>query len=364
MTLQQLLDQGTEQLRSAGVPDAGLDARYLLLDTFGLGLASFLADRGRTVDGLPGGAEKAQAYETLIARRAGRIPLQQLLGVQEFMGLEFFVNEHVLIPRQDTETLVELVLGERKQRDLDVLDVCTGSGCIAVSLARLGGYRSVTALDVSAEALKVAEKNAAALLGEYDGDFQLVQSDMFAGLETKETEAQPGQEPGKAEILPGQEPGKAEILLEQAAGKAAASRDLTRPSLTPRFDILVSNPPYIPSQVIEGLEPEVRDHEPRLALDGSPDGLKFYRILASEGKRFLRPGAAVYFEIGWDQAQAVSALLEREGFTQIHTVKDMAGMDRVVGAILGAAADNGHQAPGRSWETVRTIQARPMEQGI
>lgn len=353
MTLQQLLDQGTEQLRSAGVPDAGLDARYLLLDTFGLGLASFLADRGRTVDGLPGGAEKAQAYEALIARRAGRIPLQQLLGVQEFMGLEFFVNEHVLIPRQDTETLVELVLVERKQRDLDVLDVCTGSGCIAVSLARLGGYRSVTALDVSAEALKVAEKNAAALLGEYDGGFRLVQSDMFAGLETKETEAQPGQEPGKAEILP-----------EQAAGKAAASRDLTRPSLTPQFDILVSNPPYIPSQVIEGLEPEVRDHEPRLALDGSPDGLKFYRILASEGKRFLRPGGAVYFEIGWDQAQAVSALLEREGFTQIRTVKDMAGMDRVVGAVLGAAADNGHQAPGRSRETVRTIQARPMEQGI
>lgn len=364
MTLQQLLDQGTEQLRSAGVPDAGLDARYLLLDTFGLGLASFLADRGRNVDGLPGGAEKAQAYEALIARRAGRIPLQQLLGVQEFMGLEFFVNEHVLIPRQDTETLVELVLGERKQRDLDVLDVCTGSGCIAVSLARLGGYRSVTALDVSAEALKVAEKNAAALLGEYDGDFRLVQSDMFAGLETKETEAQPGQEPGKAEILPGQEPGKAEILPEQAAGKAAASRDLTRPSLTPQFDILVSNPPYIPSQVIEGLEPEVRDHEPRLALDGSPDGLKFYRILASEGKRFLRQGGSVYFEIGWDQAQAVSALLEREGFTQIRTVKDMAGMDRVVGAVLGTAADNGHQAPGRSQETVRTIQARPMEQGI
>lgn len=319
MTLQQLLDQGTEQLRSAGVPDAGLDARYLLLDTFGLGLASFLADRGRNVDGMPGGAEKAQAYEALITRRAERIPLQQLLGVQEFMGLEFFVNEHVLIPRQDTETLVELVLEERKQRDLDVLDVCTGSGCIAVSLARLGGYRSVTALDVSAEALKVAEKNVAALLEEYGGDFRLVQSDMFAGLE-----------PEKQDVFPGQE-----------IGKAAASRDLPRPSHPPRFDILVSNPPYIPSRVIEGLEPEVRDHEPRLALDGSQDGLKFYRILASEGKRFLRPGGAVYFEIGWDQAQAVSALLEQEGFARIRTVKDMAGMDRVVGAVWGMAADNG-----------------------
>lgn len=329
MTLQQLLDQGTEQLRSAGVPDAGLDARYLLLDAFGLGLASFLADRGRNVDGMPGGAEKAQVYEALITRRAERIPLQQLLGVQEFMGLEFFVNEHVLIPRQDTETLVELVLEEQKRRDLEVLDVCTGSGCIAISLARLGRYASVTALDVSAEALKVAEKNAAALLGEYDGDFRLVQSDMFAGLE-----------PGKQDVFLRQAIGKAEILPGQAAGKNAASRELPRPSHPTRFDILVSNPPYIPSQVIEGLEPEVRDHEPRLALDGSPDGLKFYRILASEGKRFLRPGGAVYFEIGWDQAQAVSALLEQEGFARIRTVKDMAGMDRVVGAVWGAAADN------------------------
>lgn len=340
MTLQQLLDQGTEQLRSAGVPDAGLDARYLLLDAFGLGLASFLADRGRNVDGMPGGAEKAQAYEALITRRAERIPLQQLLGVQEFMGLEFFVNEHVLIPRQDTETLVELVLEEQKRRDLDVLDVCTGSGCIAVSLARLGRYRSVTALDVSAEALKVAEKNAAALLGEYDGDFRLVQSDMFAGLETKGLQEQKPVEPDTSQE---QTSGEPDAWQGRTAVKPAAAGELPCRLCVPctlQFDILVSNPPYIPSQVIEGLEPEVRDHEPRLALDGSPDGLKFYRILASEGKRFLRPGGAVYFEIGWDQAQAVSALLEQEGFARIRTVKDMAGMDRVVGAVLGAAADN------------------------
>ena len=285
MTLQQLLDQGTEQLRSAGVPDAGLDARYLLLDTFGLGLASFLADRGRTVDGLPGGAEKAQAYEALIARRAGRIPLQQLLGVQEFMGLEFYVNEHVLIPRQDTETLVELALEEQREPGLEVLDVCTGSGCIAVSLAKLGGYRSVTALDVSGEALAVAKRNADSLLPDYGGVFRLLQSDMFAGLEPDA-----------------------------------------------RFDVLVSNPPYIPSRVIDGLEPEVRDYEPRLALDGSADGLKFYRILAAEGKNHLRHGGAVYLEIGWDQSEAVSALLAAEGYSGIRTVKDMAGLDRVVRA--------------------------------
>lgn len=295
MTLQQLLVQGTEQLNNAGVPGAELDARYLLLEAFGMGLSSFLANRGRNVDEVPDGASKAEAFSTLIARRAERIPLQQLLGVQEFMGLEFFVNEHVLIPRQDTETLVELVLEEQKRRDISVLDVCTGSGCIAISLARLGGYERVTALDVSGEALKAAKKNADVLLADYSGSFRLIQSDMFAGLE-----------PEGAEI-------------PRALGAA-------------QFDVLVSNPPYIPSQVINGLEPEVRDFEPRLALDGSPDGLKFYRILAAEGKRFLRSGGAMYLEIGWDQAEAVSGLLEAEGFTGIRTVKDMAGLNRVVRA--------------------------------
>ena len=285
MTLQQLLPQGTQQLNSAGVPDAELDARYLLLSAFDLSLASFLAGRGREIAGIPDGETRAGAYLALVKRRAERIPLQQLLGVQEFMGLEFYVNEHVLIPRQDTETLVELVLEEQRDRELDVLDVCTGSGCIAVSLAKLGGYRSVTALDVSEEALAVAERNAGSLLAGCEGRFRLLQSDMFSGLE-----------PGA------------------------------------QFDVLVSNPPYIPSRVIDGLEPEVRDHEPRLALDGSPDGLKFYRILAAEGKKHLRRGGAVYLEIGWDQSEAVSTLLEAEGYSEIRTVKDMAGLDRVVRA--------------------------------
>lgn len=285
MTLQQLLTQGTQQLNSAGVPDAELDARYLLLSAFDLSLASFLAGRGREIAGIPDGETRAGAYLALVKRRAERIPLQQLLGVQEFMGLEFYVNEHVLIPRQDTETLVELVLEEQRDRELDVLDVCTGSGCIAVSLAKLGGYRSVTALDVSEEALAVAERNAGSLLAGCEGRFRLLQSDMFSGLE-----------PGA------------------------------------QFDVLTSNPPYIPSRVIDGLEPEVRDHEPRLALDGSPDGLKFYRILAAEGKRHLRRGGAVYLEIGWDQSEAVSALFEAEGYSEIRTVKDMAGLDRVVRA--------------------------------
>lgn len=285
MTLQQLLAQGTQQLNSAGVPDAKLDARYLLLSAYEMSLASFLAGGNREISSIADGEKRAEAYLAFVERRAKRIPLQQLLGVQEFMGLEFYVNEHVLIPRQDTETLVELALEEQREPGLEVLDVCTGSGCIAVSLAKLGGYRSVTALDVSGEALAVAKRNADSLLPDYGGVFRLLQSDMFAGL---------------------------------------------KPDA--RFDVLVSNPPYIPSRVIDGLEPEVRDYEPRLALDGSADGLKFYRILAAEGKNHLRHGGAVYLEIGWDQSEAVSALLAAEGYSGIRTVKDMAGLDRVVRA--------------------------------
>ena len=149
MTMQQLLWQGTEKLNRSSVPDAGLDARYLLLEAFGESLASFLAIKDKT---LPEDEEtflKCRKYEEMIDRRAERIPLQHLTGVQEFMGFEFYVNEHVLIPRQDTETLVELVLQEQKGKDAALLDVCTGSGCIAISLALMGGFRDVTALDLS-----------------------------------------------------------------------------------------------------------------------------------------------------------------------------------------------------------------------
>ena len=183
---------------------------------------------------------------------------------------------------------MELVLRERPDPSQSVLDLCTGSGCIALSLARLGGYRRVWASDLSEEALKVAEENAKGLLkdpAESKADFRLLKSDLFEGIPKEE-----------------------------------------------RFDILTSNPPYIPTEVIEGLEPEVRDHEPRMALDGDEDGLKFYRILAAEAGGFLNPGGAIYLEIGWDQGAKVEELLRQAGFQEIRTVKDLAGKDRVVRA--------------------------------
>ena len=288
MTLRQLLEEGREELEKAGVADWALDARYLLMAAFDLDLASLLVKQERQI--LPGDEteEKIHRYRQMIGRRAERIPLQQILGEQEFMGFPFQVNEHVLTPRQDTETLVELVLRERPDPSQSVLDLCTGSGCIALSLARLGGYRRVWASDLSEEALKVAEQNAKGLLEELEenkAEFRLLKSDLFEGIPKEE-----------------------------------------------RFDILTSNPPYIPTEVIEGLEPEVRDHEPRMALDGDEDGLKFYRILAGEAGGFLNPGGAIYLEIGWDQGAKVEELLRQAGFQEIRTVKDLAGKDRVVRA--------------------------------
>ena len=285
MTMQQLLWQGTEKLNRSSVPDAGLDARYLLLEAFGQSLASFLAVKDKALPEDEETFSKCRKYEEMIDRRAERIPLQHLTGVQEFMGFEFYVNEHVLIPRQDTETLVELVLKEQKGKDAALLDVCTGSGCIAISLALMGGYRDVTALDVSREALAVAARNAQRLLKEHEGEFNLIESDMFERLEPDR-----------------------------------------------RYDIIVSNPPYIPSHDIEGLEPEGRDYEPRMALDGTADGLAFYRILAEGCRKHLCPGGCVYMEIGFDQGQAVSRMFEMQGYVQVEVMKDMAGLDRVVRA--------------------------------
>lgn len=288
----QLYESGREKLEKAGVPDAALDARLLLLELFDMNFASFLTRRDqpllRQVHGtaeIEQFRQAADRYETAIQARAARIPLQHLTGCQCFMGLEFKVNENVLIPRQDTETLVEQVLKECTDPDSSILDVCTGSGCIAVSLAKLGGYRSVTAVDISEEALKVAEENRNRILGENRERLRLIKSDMLEGLKRDE-----------------------------------------------RFDVIVSNPPYIPSKVIEELEPEVRDHEPRLALDGEEDGLKFYRILANSCMSHLKSGGVVCMEIGFDQGRDVSELFLKAGFEGLQVIKDMAGLDRVVRA--------------------------------
>ena len=345
-----VLNYGKKILKNAGIVEADLDAWYLFEQSFGISRAQyFLCARENIVgstaqkiavqeqhgDLLESGnaldcaelwlKEKLSAYEHALKKRAARIPLQQIIGQQEFMGLSFFVNEHVLIPRQDTETLVELVLQEQKDKDISILDMCTGSGCIAVSLKKLGGYAHVEGADISEESLKVAKRNSEEILENNDVNNDAVSSrtEQIQNC-TNLTNNQNKQDNSEERMV--SEASK----LSQAGVTFRHSDMFSNFPETEQFDVIVSNPPYIPSAVIEELEPEVRDHEPRGALDGTADGLYFYRILAEECAKHLTPGGHVYFEIGYDQGMAVKELLDIHGFKDTRVIQDLAGKDRVV----------------------------------
>lgn len=281
MNYQDCYEEGRRVLAQAGIEEAGLDARLLLEYVCGTGRNDLLVHGDREVsDG------KKQEYEKVIAQRARHIPLQHLTGVQEFMGLVFHVNGHVLIPRQDTEILVEEVLKELHD-GMRVLDMCTGSGCILISLLHYTNGCEGVGVDYSQEALDMADRNAADLL-EPAARVEFLFSDLFEKVEG-------------------------------------------------RFDVIVSNPPYIRTEVIETLMPEVREHEPLMALDGTEDGLFFYREIVDKSREYLMRGGKLYFEIGYDQAGSVSRLLEDAGYTEIEVSKDYAGLDRVVcGTYYGA----------------------------
>lgn len=288
MTYAEIYRAGKEALEKAGIEEAAQDARLLLEYVCGTDRNYLLAHGDNPLE-----EERRLAYRELTDKRALRIPLQQLTGVQFFMGLEFRVNEHVLIPRQETEILVEEVL-KYLHDGMRVLDMCTGSGCILISLLRYTNGCRGLGVDISPEALKVAEENAARLLSE-NGD--------------------PGYDP-ESEPLRFLE----SDLFEKVDGT---------------FDVIVSNPPYIPSAVIETLMPEVRDHEPGIALDGRDDGLFFYRKITEECKEHLAGGGMLFFEIGFDQGEAVKNLMEQHGFLEVQVLKDYAGLDRVVFGTLG-----------------------------
>lgn len=345
-----VLNYGKKILKNAGIVEADLDAWYLFEQSFGISRAQyFLCARENIVgstaqkiavqeqhgDLLESGnalecaelwlKEKLSAYENALKKRAARIPLQQIIGQQEFMGLSFFVNEHVLIPRQDTETLVELVLQEQKDKDISILDMCTGSGCIAVSLKKLGGYAHVEGADISEEALKVAKRNSEEILENNDVNNDAVNSrtEQIQNC-TNLTNNQNKQDNSEERMV-------SEVRRVSQTGVTFRHSDMFSSFReTEQFNVIVSNPPYIPSAVIEELEPEVRDHEPRGALDGTADGLYFYRILAEECAKHLTPGGHVYFEIGYDQGAAVKELLDIHGFKDTRVIQDLTGKDRVV----------------------------------
>ena len=345
-----VLNYGKKILKNAGIVEADLDAWYLFGQIFGISRAQYflcareniagntaqkMAAQEQTGNSLESKnaldcvelwlKEKLSAYENTLEKRASRVPLQQILGQQEFMGLTFFVNEHVLIPRQDTETLVELVLNEQKDKNVSILDMCTGSGCIAVSLKKLGGYTCVEGADISEEALKVAKRNSEEILENSDVNNDAVSSrtEQIQNC-TNLTNNQNKQDNSEDSMV-------SEVRTVPQTGVTFRRSDMFSAfPETERFNVIVSNPPYIPSAVIEELEPEVRDHEPRGALDGTADGLYFYRILAEECAKHLTPGGHVYFEIGYDQGAAVKELLDIHGFKDTRVIQDLTGKDRVV----------------------------------
>lgn len=266
----ELLEEGKRILAQAEIVDAECDAWLLLEHVSGMNRAQFFLHQQDTVPD-----ELEADYRGMLRKRAEHIPLQHLTGTQEFMGLEFQVSPDVLIPRQDTELLVEKLLPHVQGKR--VLDVCTGSGCIAISLAVLGKPEHVDAVDLSERALIQAEKNAKRL----GADISFYRSDM----------------------------------LDEITG---------------RYDVIVSNPPYIASKVVDELMPEVQEHEPRMALDGGADGLDLYRRLLAQAPDRLLPGGLLAVEIGYDQRETVMELFREQGFTDVYCDRDLCGNDRVV----------------------------------
>lgn len=273
MIYKELYDLGVSKLKGIIAEDK-LDARYLLEEVCHTNRNTLLAHGDMEVS-----KDQEEQYLELISKRAKRIPLQHITGKQEFMGLEFSVNENVLIPRQDTEVLVEEVM--RYLHDgMRILDMCTGSGCILLSLLNYSNDCSGVGVDLSEKALEVAKLNHERICRDKESA-SFLQSDLFDNVD--------------------------EI-----------------------FDIIVSNPPYIRTDVIGTLEPEVKEHEPMMALDGFEDGLYFYRKIIEESKTHLWAGGMLFFEIGYDQGESVSELMRQAGFIDVTVIKDFAGLNRVV----------------------------------
>ena len=297
-SLQKIEIRGKQLLVEAGVEEeeAALEVRLLLQESFSLNTAGYLLRKQEPL--CKAGIEQTEILQKLhsfyenFEKRRKRIPLAQILGRQSFYGLDFFVNEDVLIPRADTECLVDLVLedyaelakqGEKTYAEKRILDLCTGSGCIGISVAKHLPYQELLLVDLSEKALAVAKKNAEKHLG---GNVRFLQSDLLTAVHEK------------------------------------------------RFSLLLSNPPYIVSKVIPGLEREVSEYEPKMALDGGEDGLLFYRRIAREAKKVLLPGARLYLEIGYDQGESVKDIFQKEGYEEVEVFPDLSGNPRVVRGIF------------------------------
>ena len=271
MTYKQAEQQGEQLLQAAGIADAKIDAWLLLEMVAKIDRSFYFMHTNDEVD-----PEVLTEYKRVVEKRAEHVPLQYITGEQEFMGMAFKVNSNVLIPRQDTETLVEealKVIGPQ----MDVLDLCTGSGCILLSILKNAPTVRGTGSDVSKQALLVAKENAKL----HNLEAEWVRSNLF----------------------------------DNVSGQ---------------FDVIVSNPPYIAQAEILTLMPEVGQFEPVQALDGGVDGLDFYRKIVEQAPQYLKENGYLFFEIGWDQGTQVQQLMQEAGFARVTVIKDLAGNDRVV----------------------------------
>lgn len=276
MKYKELYLYGVKQLENAGIAEAALDARLLLEYVCQTDRNDMILYPDREVD-----KTQNESYVNSIKTRSKRIPLQHIIGKQNFMGIDFYVNECVLIPRQDTEILVEETM-QYLHDGMHILDICTGSGCILISLLKYSNACKGTGIDISKDALAVAKQNAKTILGD-KCEYLFLEGDLF------------------------------EALYDDG-----------------KYDIIVSNPPYIRTDVIATLEPEVKEHEPMAALDGKEDGLFFYRKIIDGVGQYLNRNGMLFFEIGYDQAAAVSKLMTDKGFVEVNVKKDYAGLNRVV----------------------------------
>ena len=283
-TYKEVLEDGIHLLDAAAIEEAGLDAWLLLEYAADINRAWYYAHMDETLD------EKTEShYLDLCVRRAQHIPLQHITGRAYFMGYEFYVDERVLVPRQDTEVLVETALSHLKDCPAPkILDMCTGSGCILLSLLMERQDARGIGVDVSEGALSVAKRNREGLQLENRAEF--VQSDLFSS-----------------------------DYFKKNSGNAVAE-----------YDMLISNPPYIPSGEISGLMEEVRSHDPVLALDGKEDGLFFYREITAQAGKYLRRGGWLMYEIGCDQGESVPEIMKVNDFINVEVIQDLAGLDRVV----------------------------------
>ena len=324
-------------LEEAGIAEAELDLRLLMQEAFSLETKDYLLWKREALSAFYRKREALSAlyqkstpeepadslscfsgaldsaltcFFSFLEKRLERIPLSQILGRQEFFGLSFLVNENVLSPRQDTECVIERILEkEEKNKELSVLDLCTGSGCIGLSLVKHLNCKTMLLLDKSDKALEVAKENHRRLF--------LEEEEMIGSIEGRHLREQKN---------------RASLYFLESDLFTALPSFMEEKGIS-GFDVLVSNPPYIRSSAVPGLDEEVALHEPRIALDGGTDGLDFYRRIAKEGKCFLLPGGRVYLEIGYDQGESVKSIFQKEGYREVEVFQDYEGRDRGLYAV-------------------------------